>query len=956
MSRPVRACLVAVVAALGVAVISAQLRIRPIDLEDGAVALGLALRQLNTTAVFMQMTAHPDDENNALHVYFNRGLGIRTVLATATRGDGGQNEIGPELADPLAVLRTGELEAMHRFDSTEQYFTRAVDFGYSFSIEETMEKWGRDEIVSDYVRLIRMTRPDVIVAMNPTGTAGGLHHQTAGLLSREAFKAAGDAARYPDQIRDGLPPWQPRKFYYTFGGPGGGGQTQAPAGGPLPLGALNVASLDLSAFDAILGRTYSEVGTEERGMHKSQAMAPLLALPTGRTQARYLLMDSFAAPVQGEETSIFRGVDTTMPGLSSMAGATPPPALVAGLREIADRAAAAQKQFDLDGPFASAPEILAGLRAVRALRAQLSTLGLTPEARFNLDFRLKTKEDQFTEAAALAHGLRVEVLANDGLVVRGQEARTTIVIGDRGRPVSLTSIAFEGFSGTASCPAGSIELGGVYRCEAALRIPTDARITKPHWRRPPDSARYELEPDAPFGVPFRPTPFRAVISLNADGTSLTLNRPVQYRYQGANLEGEKRMELTVVPRLEVRVLPPIVVVPAARGGGAPPDREVRITVTNHGTDAVSGQVAAQLSAPGLNVAPLNAAVSFTREDESQTVRFTIRGAAKVGLGDHVLRATATAGSETFGTGYQVVEYPHIQRRQLEVPASVTVKTMDVRVAPGLNVGYVMGTGDEVPAALRGLGATVSMLDAEELAWSDLSRYHAIMIGVRAYDSREDLRANNKRILDYAAAGGTVIVQYNRNENWTQYAPFTTGFSATRVTDENGKIEILSADDPLFHFPNEITDAAWQNWAQERGNVLHRSERHALHGFAPGERTVRAQPGVEEGCAGERPCRKGTLDLRGAWRVAPGHRRDRRRVPPSGKPRQPRKASRHALTPFLRDTHGVRPAHSAPASSRRLRRDGCRSCPLQPAQPHGRDRRAHRFRPRRGRCRRAIRGG
>ena len=160
--------------------VGAQLRVRPIDLEDGAVALGLVLRQLNTTAVFMQATAHPDDETNALHVYLNRGQGVRTILATATRGDGGQNEIGPELYDPLAVLRTEELEAMHRFDSSEQYFTRAVDFGYSFSVEETLEKWGRDEILGDFVRLIRMTRPDVILGMNPTGTAGGLHHQTSG--------------------------------------------------------------------------------------------------------------------------------------------------------------------------------------------------------------------------------------------------------------------------------------------------------------------------------------------------------------------------------------------------------------------------------------------------------------------------------------------------------------------------------------------------------------------------------------------------------------------------------------------------------------------------------------------------------------------------------------------------------------------------------------------------------
>ena len=301
--------------------LDAQLRVRPVDLEDGAVALGLALRQLNNTGVFMQATAHPDDENNALHVYLNRGQGVRTILATATRGDGGQNEIGPELYDPLAVLRTEELEAMHRFDATEQYFTRAIDFGYSFSIEETLEKWGRDEIIGDYVRLIRMTRPDVVVGMNPTGTAGGLHHQTSGLLSREAFKAAGDPARYPEQIREGLMPWQPRKYYYPAGGPGGGGRGQAaPPAGPLPLGALKAATFDVSPFDALLGRTYAEIGTEERGMHKSQAMAQLLALPAGRSQQRYLLMESSVAQraAQAEEASLFDGVDTTLPGLVSL--------------------------------------------------------------------------------------------------------------------------------------------------------------------------------------------------------------------------------------------------------------------------------------------------------------------------------------------------------------------------------------------------------------------------------------------------------------------------------------------------------------------------------------------------------------------------------------------------------------------------------------------------------------
>jgi LmbE family N-acetylglucosaminyl deacetylase len=802
--------------------LNAQLRVRPIDLEDGAVALGLVLRQLNNTGVFMQATAHPDDENNALHVYLNRGQGVRTVLATATRGDGGQNEIGPELYDPLAVLRTEELETMHRFDATEQYFTRAIDFGYSFSIEETLQKWGRDEIISDYVRLIRMTRPDVIIGMNPTGTAGGLHHQTSGLLSREAFKAAGDPARYPEQIKEGLVPWQPRKYYYPAGGPGGGGRGQAaaPAPGPLPLGALKAASFDVSPFDPLLGRTYVEIGTEERGMHKSQAMAGLLALPSGRAQQRYLLMDAVVTPpaTPAEEASLFDGIDTTIPGLASLAGATPPAALVAGLRAIADHVSAAQKQFDAAGTFAPASSLLAGLDAVRTLRQQLMTLGLSADARFSLDARLKTKEEQFTEAALLAHGLRVEVLSDDGVVVPGQDVRVSISIGDRGRPVSVASVALDGFAVPAKCTSGPVEVGGVYRCDAATQIPANARITKPYWKPIPKTGRYEFEPDAPFGLPFRPTPFRASFTLTAGATELHFERAVEFRYEGQQLEGEKRMELSVVPRLALRVTPSIAIVPAGRGATAAVNREVRVTVANHGKGATTGQV--RMDAPaGWTTTPPMQPVTFTREDEAQTVRFVLRPGAKTALGQYVVRTLASVDGQNFDTGIQIVEYPHIRRRQLEIPAAVAVKVMDVRLAPTLTVGYVMGTGDEVPAALRGLGATVELLDADQLAWGDLTRYDAIFIGVRAYDSREDLRANNKRVLDYASAGGTVIVQYNRGNTWTQYAPFPAGFSNTRVTDENGEVQVLASDDPLFHYPNAIGASAWANWVQERGTYF-----------------------------------------------------------------------------------------------------------------------------------------
>src|ERR1041385_2401760 len=241
-----------VIAFAFITVPSSQMRVVPLDDERGHVALGLALRHLSNTGIFLHTTAHPDDENNGLLVMLNRGLGYRTTLATATRGNGGQNEIGPEIFEALGVLRTGELAALHRFDGAEQYFTRAVDFGYSFSIDETFQKWGRSEITADYVRLIRTIRPDVIVTLPPTGNAGGPHHMASAVITREAYKLAGDATKFPDQIRDGLRPWQPKKLYHlaAFGFPGE----------PPPTG--RVARVNTGVYDPLLGRTHTAIGSE----------------------------------------------------------------------------------------------------------------------------------------------------------------------------------------------------------------------------------------------------------------------------------------------------------------------------------------------------------------------------------------------------------------------------------------------------------------------------------------------------------------------------------------------------------------------------------------------------------------------------------------------------------------------------------------------------------------------
>jgi hypothetical protein len=385
----------------------------------------------------------------------------------------------------------------------------------------------------------------------------------------------------------------------------------------------------------------------------------------------------------------------------------------------------------------------------------------------------------------------------------------------------VSQIGFRGLDGEAGeCKAGAIAPSAVYRCEAPLQVSQQARLTGQYWKRLPDAARYQFEADAPFGLPFRPSPFRATFDLEVGGALLSIERPLQYRYEGNIFSGEKRMELLVVPRLSVTLTPDIAILPAGDAPGAATPRasgrELRVTVINGGKGAAEGDVTLEVPA-GWTVTPAAAHVSLAREDQAQPVRFTVTPARGAKPGQYVVKAAVTAGAERFTSGYQVVEYPHTRRRHLINTAEATLKLIDVAIAPNLNVGYVMGVGDQVPPAIEQLGARVTLVDADTLAFGDLSRFNVIVTGVRAYERRADLRANNQRLIDYAQNGGTVIVQYNKFEfNEAQYGPYPARVSSARVTDERAPVQVLVPDHPVFRWPNRIGEAAWQNWVQERG--------------------------------------------------------------------------------------------------------------------------------------------
>jgi hypothetical protein len=478
-----------------------------------------------------------------------------------------------------------------------------------------------------------------------------------------------------------------------------------------------------------------------------------------------------------------------------------------------------------------------GLGRVRALRAALAAMGLDADASYEIDFRLKIKEEQFEHALLLAATLHVDLLADDGQVVAGQPVKSTLILANRGaEPIELKSVAFQGLTGDPGCNPRTLAARTIYRCQPTLTVRSDVHVTTPYWKRLPDAARYEFAPDAPFGVPFRPTPFTTQLTLAIRGAEVHTTLPLRFRYEGNVFSGEKRMDVAVVPALAVRITPEITIVPTGAGTasasarpartgqpGATPataatadEREVRVTVTNGTKGAIDADVSVQVP-QGWQATPAVARTSFTREDEVQTVRFRVRPMRGTAPGAYRVKAVARAAGQEYDQGCQVIEYQHIERHQLLVPAEATVKLVDVKVRPNLQVGYVMGVGDQVPPALEQLGVRVIMLTADDLAWGNLARYDAIVTGVRAYERRPDLRAHNQRLLDYVKAGGTLVVQYNKSEfNEAQYGPYPAKVSSNRITDERAPVQVLQPQNPIFTTPNRIDASSWQGWVQERG--------------------------------------------------------------------------------------------------------------------------------------------
>lgn len=771
--------------------------------ERGASALALTLRQLQTIGSVLHTAAHPDDESTDMLAYMSRAMGARTAYLSLNRGEGGQNGIGPELGEALGVIRTEELLAARKLDGGEQYFTRAMDFGFTRSMEETLQKWNREEIVGDMVRVIRSMRPLVVVnGWSGTNQDGHGQHQTAGALLPEAVKAAADPARFPEQIKEGLQPWQVLKVYARRFGGGGAGPR---------------AEFDVGVYDPVLGRSYNELASDGRSQHRSQDM--------GMTQMKGSAVRSFprlssVVEAPEKETSLFAGIDVTLTGVAKFAGAGSEK-LLPGLNKIKDAAAKALAEFKIEQPELIAPHLALGLHEVRALRASLGSLDAVSKA--SVDSILATKENQFSSALAKAHGVVIDALSNTEIVTPGEAVDVSANVYFRASAANASPAAkLIAPANWQVAPLTEPEQqgGGGFRGRetptfvARFRaiVPEGAPPTQPYWlAKPRTKDQFDWDNSMPQTLPFSPPAAQARVELTLSGEQVVLTQPVEYRFADKTF-GEIRRELKVAPAVTLTVNPQLLVIPSESTNRT---REISIEITDNARRTINGTV--RLIAPqGWKVEADPRPLNFTKQGEKTARTFKVTPPAGAnGMFD--LQAVAEEGSKTYANGYTAISYPHIETHFLYREAKTKVEVFDAKVAANLKVGYVMGSGDDGLQALQQLGVNVHLINAAELASADLSVYDTIVLGIRVYEVNEDVIANNKRLLEYVSNGGTLIVQYNKQEFASgNFAPYPVKMRGERVTDENAPVTMLVPDHPLFNFPNKIGPDDWKNWVQERG--------------------------------------------------------------------------------------------------------------------------------------------
>jgi LmbE family N-acetylglucosaminyl deacetylase len=725
----------------------------------------LALQKLNVLGRVLYIAAHPDDENTNLMAFWANGSLYDAAYLSVTRGDGGQNLIGPELGERLGVIRTEELLDARRIDHARQFFTRAIDFGFSKTADETMHIWDHDKILADVVWVVRNFRPDVIVTrFSPEDEKTHGHHTASAILAREAFSAAADPNRFPEQLAF-VKPWQATRlvwntspFFFTNRN--------------LPFDPTGLTVLEAGGYNPLLGKAYTEIAAASVSMHKSQGV--------GRPPLRGARKEYFK-PLEGRPmtSSLFEGVDTSWSRVANSES------VAAEIRQIISK-------FNPADPAASVPELL-------KLRQAMS--GIQDES------WIAEKKAQLDKIIAACLGLHVEASTATEAFTPGQTATIKLEAINRSNiPVTLQEVRFPN-TGDSNKIDAALPSNELVTKDLSSRIPDDAPYSQPYWLRKPEAlGTFAVDDQKLIGLPENSPALPVEIVLQVSGQELRYLVDTKYRTVDP-VAGEVRNPVVISPPAFVNVGNSVFVFPT---NDAKPV-SVRVTAA---TGPVKGEL--KLAAPqGWEISPASIPVDLKAADAEMVATFSVKPPNQTGEG--TLRAIVSIDGRDYSLERVRISYPHIGVQTLMPPAQAKLVRADIR-KKGERIGYIPGAGDDVPESLRQIGYSVKMLSEPEITAKNLAQFSAVVLGIRASNTQDRISNWLPELFAYVKEGGVAVAQYNTlaDLKTNQLGPYPLEISRDRVTDENAQVRVLAPNNPLMNIPNKITPKDFDGWVQERG--------------------------------------------------------------------------------------------------------------------------------------------
>lgn len=796
--------------------ISAQ--VKPVY-DQGAIGLGQLLKRLNNTKSVMHIGAHPDDEDSDLLAYLARAENARTVYLSLTRGDGGQNVIGPELFEPLGIIRTEELLQARRLDGGEQLFTRAFDYGFSKTLAEAKSKWNEEEIKCDVVRAIRTFRPLVVISrFSGTPNDGHGQHQFAGYISPIAVEAAADE----NQCKDAGTPWQVLKYY---------------VGQSFRSNAEPTLNINTGKYDFLIGKSYYEIAAEGRSQHKTQEQGGL-ELKGDRFAGVNLIWSK--VPKVENEKSVFDGIDTSLKGFMFY-----PNTSEGYLEKLIQKWILATENtikdfnsFENKKSETFLKESWFFLNDIESKNKRFSG---------NADWKnfIHGKRKQIISAIKLASGLRIDALANQETVTNGETFLTSVkVFYPENSNIKVKSVKLKTPNdwevSNADEPKNDSPFARFFRETANdskffnVKVANDAKPTQPYFMEAEkENYLYKWNDEQSKNKPFQDALMSADVTVEIDGEEITFNQPVEYRYAD-DTRGELRRNLNVVPKVSVKVDQHLLISPRQKQARK---HNLSVSLVSNSEKEISGKLYLKLpngqkiemkpiisqiikaddwfyEVKNWKVSPASVDFTLKRKGESVSYEFEVEVPPFEQKHNYNIEAIAEIDGEKFNQTLNTVAYEHIQTHRYYTEAKTNVDVLDLEIAK-VKVGYIEGTGDETPNLIKQMGVDLEFLDRKGLTNGDFSKFDVIVVGIRASETREDYVANNQRLLEYVKDGGTLIVQYQKNAYLQKnLAPFPAQM-ASRVAEEDAKITILEPNHTVFNFPNKITQNDFEGWVQER---------------------------------------------------------------------------------------------------------------------------------------------